>query len=91
MRKIVSDIIDRTNVLLCCICLGISLYRKDWGAAGGWLCAALAWQQSNFHRVWMERWESISKTAIDASSSLIATLRKAACKKDEKEPEEAER
>lgn len=65
MKKASIVLWDNMNIIICCICGGMAMYRHDWYGMGGWLCAALAWMQSNYHRFWMDRWEFVSEKAIN--------------------------
>lgn len=56
----VADVFDiyffnRLNIIICGVNTGMLLAKGDAMAACGWLCACLAWIQSNMHRSMCDR------------------------------------
>jgi hypothetical protein len=65
MKKASIVLWNNLNIILCCICGGMAMCSHEWFGAVGWLCATLAWMQSNDNRFRMDRWESVSEKAIN--------------------------
>lgn len=83
---------NRINILLCGVLAGMSIADKDPMAACGWLCACLAWFQSNMNRLWADRMFVAFGKAIDAASlakMILEDLRNS-YEKFKKEKEEGE-
>ncbi len=54
----------RINILMCGVLAGMSLAKGEAMAACGWLCACLAWSQSNVHRIMCDRMFGIISSAV---------------------------
>ena len=65
MKKVSMIVWNNLNTMICGICGGMALSEHNYYGMAGWLCAALAWQQSNWHRMWMDQWEHIAEKALD--------------------------
>lgn len=55
---------NRINIILCGVLAGMSLAKGEAMAACGWLCACLAWSQSNVHRSMCDRMFGIIASAV---------------------------
>ena len=55
---------NRLNILLCGVLAGMSLAKGEAMAACGWLCACLAWSQSNMHRSMCDRMLGVIASAV---------------------------
>ena len=55
---------NRINILMCGVLAGMSLAKGEAMAACGWLCACLAWSQSNVHRSMCDRMFGIIASAV---------------------------
>lgn len=55
---------NQLNILLCGVMAGMSLAKGDAIAACGWMCACLAWSQSNVHRRMCDRMFGIISSAV---------------------------
>ena len=52
------------NIILCGVLAGMSLAKGEAMAACGWLCACLAWSQSNAHRRMCDRMLGVIASAV---------------------------
>ena len=55
---------NRINIIMCGVLAGMSLAKGEAMAACGWLCACLAWSQSNAHRSMCDRMFGIIASAV---------------------------
>jgi len=55
---------NRINIILCGVVAGMSLAKGEAVAACGWLCACLAWSQSNMHRSMCDRMFGVIASAV---------------------------